>query len=150
MFTPWTRNWATRTFDDYPGMNVFSYQLRPESAGSVLIESADPSRPLQISPNYLATQRDRDLSVSLVRSLRKLMATKPISGLVTGETGETIWPQSAEEILELFMTRGALVYIYCGTPATGPAKHAGREARLRVWRRGARGWRPQCIITDNL
>ena len=132
MFTPWTRNWATRTFDDYPGMNVFSYQLRPESAGSVLIESADPSRPLQISPNYLATQRDRDLSVSLVRYLRKLMATKPISGLVTGETGETIWAQSDEEILELFMQRGAPGYHYCGTAAMGRGPRAVLDERLRV------------------
>ena len=64
MFAPWTRDWTTKKFGDYPGMNVFAYHLRPDSAGSVLIESADPAQPLRITPTILppstiATVRSR-------------------------------------------------------------------------------------------
>ncbi|MCP3733017.1 GMC family oxidoreductase N-terminal domain-containing protein [Sphingomonas sp. MG17] len=135
MFVPWTRDWATKKFGDYPGMNVFSYQLRPESKGSVSIEAADPAQPLRIAPNYLATQHDRDVSVALTRYLRRLMASPPIAGLVAGETEETSWAQTEEEILQLFAQRGASGYHNCGTVAMG----AVLDERLRV--RGLDGLR---------
>jgi choline dehydrogenase-like flavoprotein len=135
MFVPWTRDWVTKRFGDYPGMNVFSYQLRPESKGTALIESADPAQPLRISPNYLATHHDRDVSVSLTRYLRRLMATQPIANLVTGETEETSWARTDEEILQLFMQRGAPGYHNCGTVAMGSVL----DERLRV--RGLEGLR---------
>jgi choline dehydrogenase len=135
MFVPWTRDWATKKFGDYPGMNVFSYQLRPESKGTVLIESADPAQPLRISPNYLTTQHDRDVSISLTRYLRKLMASQPIADLVAGETEETDWAQTDEEILQLFTQRGASGYHNCGTVAMGSVL----DERLRV--RGLEGLR---------
>lgn len=135
MFVPWTRNWETKQFGDYPGMNVFSYQLRPESKGSVLIESADPERQLRISPNYLATQHDRDLSVSLTRYLRRLMEAPPIADLTVGETEETRWAQTDDEILQLYTQRGASGYHNSGTVAMGSVL----DARLRV--RGIDGLR---------
>lgn len=139
MFAPWTRDWATKKFGDFPGMNVFSYVLRPESEGSVLIESADPAQPLRITPNYLATEHDRVCSVALVRYLRKLMATKPIADLVAGETDETIWAQSNDEIVEAFVRQGLCGFHNCGTVAMGQAPSAVLDERLRV--RGLQGLR---------
>lgn len=132
MFAPWTRDWDTKRFGDYPGMNVFSYKLRPESEGSVLIESADPTQALRISPNYFSRQSDRDRSVALVRYLRRLMATPPISDLVVGETEETRWASTDEEILDVYMRRGLSGLHNCGTAAMGQGRHAVLDERLRV------------------
>lgn len=139
MFAPWTRDWETRTFDTYPGMNVFTYLLRPESSGSVMVTSADPAEPPKISPNHLATDGDRDRAVSLVRYLRRLMSNRPIADLVTGESEKTAWAQSDEEIARLFRDHGAPGYHYCGTAAMGDFPGAVVDAHLRV--RGVDGLR---------
>ena len=139
MFAPWTRDWATKKFDALPGMNVFAYHMRPTSTGTVMIESADPVRPLRITPNYLSTQHDRDRSVGLVRYLRKLMSAEPIAGLVSGETEETAWAQSDAQIEEAFLQRGLCGFHNCGTAAMGLGADAVLDERLRV--RGLSGLR---------
>nr|BAM93306.1 putative alcohol dehydrogenase [Sphingomonas sp. KSM1] len=139
MFAPWARDGWPRMFGAYPGMNVFSYQLRPTSQGSVLIESADPSKPVRISPNYLSTQVDRDISVSLIRYLRKLMKCRPIADFVVGETQETVWAQSDDEVVKIFLERGMSGYHNCGTAAMGQGSCAVIDERLRV--RGLDGLR---------
>lgn len=139
MFAPWTRDWETRTFDAFPGMNVFSYLLRPESAGFLRIESADPNRAVKISPNYLATEGDRRRSVALIRYLRRLMDTPPIGELVLGESKATVWAQSDDEILQLYWDSGTPGFHYCGTAAMGNFPDAVVDERLRV--RGLEGVR---------
>jgi choline dehydrogenase-like flavoprotein len=139
MFTPWTRDWTTKKFGNYPGMNVFSYHMRPESQGTVLIESPDPVQSLRISPNYLSTQHDRDRSVALVRYLRRLMSAHPIVDLVVGETEETTWAQTDDEIVRAFMQQGQCGFHNCGTVAMGQGPHAVLDERLRV--RGLQGLR---------
>jgi choline dehydrogenase-like flavoprotein len=139
MFTPWTRDWTTKKFGSYPGMNVFPYYLRPESQGTVLIEGPDPAQSPRISPNHLATQHDRDRSIALVRYLRALMSTHPIVDLVVGETEETTWAQSDDEIVRAFLQQGQSGFHNCGTVAMGHGPRAVLDERLRV--RGLQGLR---------
>lgn len=60
-------NHAKRTLDREPGMTMAVYQLRPQSAGSVHIASADPFAAPAIRPNFLAEEEDR---VSLVQGMK--------------------------------------------------------------------------------
>ena len=139
MFAPWTRDPVTKIFGPAAGMNVFSYQLRPVSTGSVLVGSADPALSPLVSPNYLAKQEDRDCSVALIHYLRRLMATRPVADFVTGETEETRWAQTHDEIINLFRQRGSPGYHNCGTVAMGRGPGAVLDERLRV--RGIDGLR---------
>ena len=47
-----------------PGIQAIGYILRPDSEGSVTITSSDPTAPLDIDPNFFATQHDRDTGVA--------------------------------------------------------------------------------------
>jgi hypothetical protein len=49
--------------DSHGGVSCAAEILRPTSEGSVWITSADPSAPLSIDPNYLATDYDRRTTV---------------------------------------------------------------------------------------
>ncbi|MBM3524712.1 MAG: GMC oxidoreductase, partial [Alphaproteobacteria bacterium] len=49
--------------DEFPGFGIGSFVLRPHSAGSVHIRSADPEADPAIVANYLADERDRKASV---------------------------------------------------------------------------------------
>lgn len=59
---------------DFPAMTTSVCNLRPESVGSVTIQSADPKRAPKIAPNYLSTEGDRAVAVAAIRQVRELMA----------------------------------------------------------------------------
>ena len=67
------------------------------------------------------------------------MSTKPIADLVVGETEETTWAQSDEEIVNAFMQQGLCGFHNCGTVAMGQGPKAVLDERLRV--RGLQGLR---------
>jgi len=48
--------------------------LRPTSRGSVHIQSADAHLPPLIAPNYLSTDRDREVAVNAMRLTRRIVA----------------------------------------------------------------------------
>ena len=56
------------------GSGFFSniYQLRPESEGAVTLSSSDPFAPVQIRPNYLSRDKDRQVLRQGVRILRDI------------------------------------------------------------------------------
>ena len=47
----------------FPGFTILVRLLRPQSRGTVLLKSADPVEPPEIRPNYLATEKDRNVLV---------------------------------------------------------------------------------------
>ncbi|AUW59688.1 GMC oxidoreductase [Sphingobium sp. SCG-1] len=139
MMAPWTRDWVTKKFGAQPGMNVFPYVLRPESQGSVRIQSADPEHTVRIDPNYLDVAQDRDQSIALVRYVRRLMTAAPIAPFLSGEMDGTAWAQTDEQIIQAFMEQGACGFHNCGTAAMGRGPNAVLDERLRV--RGLSGLR---------
>ena len=65
---------------DKPGDGVHPFSaftisvcnLRPESRGKVLINSADPRQPPTIIPNYLSTEGDQKIAVESIKVARKI------------------------------------------------------------------------------
>lgn len=129
----------TYAFESFPGMQLFSYPLRPRSQGSVSIESADPAQPARIVTNYLADEYDRQVSVGAFRFMRKLIQSAPLSGLVLEETHPGIRAETDDEIVEEFRCYGQSGYHACGTCAMGSHDDSVLDPQLRV--RGVQGLR---------
>ena len=81
----------------------------------VMIQAADPKVPPQIDPNYLATDYDRQVSVGMVRYVRKLMSQQALEPYVAGETKWTRDARSDDEILDAFRRYGQSGYHASGT-----------------------------------
>ena len=58
----------------FPAITASVCNLRPESRGSVHLASPDFAAQPTISPNYLSTERDRDIAIRSIRLTRKIVA----------------------------------------------------------------------------
>ena len=149
MFAPFSLNRATYSFESEPGMQLFGYPLRPQSRGSLLIQSADPVQPLRIDPNYLADEGDRAISVAMIRKIRELVAQPAMQAYVSAETSPTAEAQTDEQILDCFRRYGQSAYHAVGTCRMGQDANAVVDERLRV--RGAERLRVMdCSILPEL
>lgn len=115
-----------------PGMMAVGYCLRPDSEGRLAITSADPDAPLDIDPNYLATDHDRDVSIGAFRSMRRLFATAPLAGHIDHETLPGPSVQSDDNIIDAGLITGGCGYHTVGTCAMGPDKADVVDPTLRV------------------
>lgn len=114
------------------GYICHGYALRPESCGSLRLDSADAQAFPKITPNYLATDYDRQVSVGIVRLVRRLFAQSPAREFFLHETLPGASIQSDEEIL-----KSALDYCLPGGHAVGTCRmgndaQAVVDARCRV------------------
>ncbi|OAI94762.1 GMC family oxidoreductase [Pseudomonas putida] len=141
MMAPYSMDFSSPTyrFESFPGLQLFTYPLRPRSLGSVSLQSADPAQPARIVANYLADDYDREVSIGAFRFMRKVIHSAPMSHLVMEETHPGAQVQTDDEILDEFRRRGQSGYHACGTCAMGAADDAVLDPRLRV--RGVQGLR---------
>jgi choline dehydrogenase len=141
MFNPYSLAASSTgiAFEDEPGMQCYSYMLRPVSEGSALVTSADPAAAMAIRPAYLEAEIDRTTSIAGTRAIRRIMEQESLKPLVVGETDKTAWAQSDDEILKLHKQFGHSGYHAVGTAAMGPDASDVLDSRLRV--RGIDGLR---------
>lgn len=137
MFNPYSA--SGMVFEQEPGMQCYSYILRPQSEGHALITSADPAQPLDINPAFLEAEIDRETAVEGTRAIRRIMQQDALKPFVVGETGRTKWASSDEDIMELYKQFGACGLHAVGTAAMGPDESDVLDSRLRV--RGIEGLR---------
>lgn len=106
---------------------------RPTSRGWLTLTSPDPFAPPQIHPNYLSTGQDIAEAVIGTRLLRRLAATRPLAGIITGEIVPGAHLTTDEDLLEDFRNRADTVYHPVGTCGMGPDPASSVvDARLRV------------------
>ena len=69
------------------GVTVATVLLQPQSVGEVRLASADPLAAPEIDPRYLTDPGGRDAVLLLegIRRARRILATAPLAGHVTGE-----------------------------------------------------------------
>jgi choline dehydrogenase-like flavoprotein len=144
MFAPYSldmdaKDGAAASMEREPGMQFFGYPMRGTSQGSVLIRSASPGDPPQISPNYLATDYDRQTTISTVRYLRRFMQQESLKPYVAGELPPTSLAQSDAEIIDMVKAYGSAGLHAVGTCRMGADEAAVLDERLRV--RGVTGLR---------
>lgn len=141
MFNPYSMGDTSKgiAFESEPGMQCYSYILRPQSEGHALITSADPAAPLDINPAFFEAEVDRETAVEGTRAIRRIMTQDALKPLVVGETEKTSWAQSDDEILELYKTAGNCGQHAVGTAAMGPEESDVLDSHCRV--RGVEGLR---------
>jgi len=71
--------------DSFPGMTLGSYQLRPESCGSVRARSPDPFDDPVIQPNYLMHPEDCAVVVAGIKLVRRLLKSPAFARYHDGE-----------------------------------------------------------------
>ncbi|WP_338720708.1 GMC family oxidoreductase [Devosia sp. XK-2] len=75
---PLSTNRLGEPLHTFPAITISVCNLRPQSRGSVHIESTDLSRQPLIQPNYLSTAADRDIAVRSVQQARQIMTAKAL------------------------------------------------------------------------
>lgn len=104
-----------------PGVTSTCCVLRPESRGSVHIQSDDPTRWPAVRCNYLSTEDDRRRIVEAVKIQRKIYATAGFRQWASEEQKPGNHVQTDEEILEYCRNEGMSVYHPVGTCRMGAA-----------------------------
>ena len=116
------------------GVNSTVCVTRPTSRGSVHVASVDPKVAPTIIQNYLATERDRKLSVEGFRLQRAIYAAEPFAKHATHELIPGPSVRTDEEILDFWAREGMSTYHPVGTAKMGPASdsEAVVDNELRV------------------
>jgi choline dehydrogenase len=115
--------------------------LRPTSRGSVHIESPDAHRAPLIAPNYLSTDRDREVAANALRLTRRIVSASALAQYGPEEILPGIQFQTQEELVEAAGKVGTTIFHPVGTCRMGTDNDPGAvvDSRLRVI--GLRGLR---------
>ncbi|WP_321390656.1 GMC family oxidoreductase [Emcibacter sp.] len=130
---------AKFAFEPWHGIQIHGFQLRPESQGSVMIQSADPAVQPVIKPNYFDTENDRQTAINIVRYMRDLMKQPALQDFLAEETLPGSEVQSDDEIFSVVKRTGSSVFHVSGTCKMGQDSLAVVDPELRV--RGVTGLR---------
>jgi choline dehydrogenase len=120
--------------DDFPGITVGAWPLRPQSSGYVRIASADPDAMPHINARYLTDPADQRVQVAAMRAARAVMATEPLAGMIDAELFPGPDCQTDEEMLDFARGFGATSFHLAGSCRMGPDgdRRAVVDPRLRV------------------
>ena len=115
-----------------PGYSVHVCVLRPKSAGTVSITSANPFAAPEIDYNFFAEPDDCKVMVDGIHQARRILSAKAFDEY----RGEEIHPgsdcQSDEQIIEKVKEKVGLVYHPVGTCKMGTDRMAVVDPQLRV------------------
>lgn len=109
-------------------------QLRPESAGELLLKSANPADYPLIYPNYLATKTDQDTIVAGIRIARQISRHEPLAASITEEhaPGQDVADDDYDGLLNWARKTATTIYHPTGTCKMGSDEKAVVDDRLRV------------------
>ncbi|PSH59017.1 GMC family oxidoreductase [Phyllobacterium sophorae] len=116
----------------FPAVTVSVCNLRPQSRGTVHMESADPRAATKIRPNYLSTEGDRSVAVASIEHARRLMKTRAIARFAPEEM--LPGPQFAGhgELIQKAGDIATTIFHPVGTCKMGSDTMAVVDSRLRV------------------
>ena len=123
----------------FSGFTLVARLLRPESRGSVTIQSTDPLAPPAIAPNYLTSEKDCAVMLAGMKATRRLIDTAAMRPYVAREYDPGPSCRSDDELMEYLRMRGGIAYHPVGTCRMGNDDLAVVDQRLRV--RGLEGLR---------
>lgn len=124
---------AVQRFDleKTPGITCTPCQLRPESRGSIHIESADPKVYPRIVANYLADPIDQRVAVEEIKLIRRVMAQPAIRQCLIDEPDP--FGESDAAMLDYARLAGGTLYHVVGTCRMGADATAVVDPHLRVY-----------------
>lgn len=116
----------------FPAITVSVCNLRPDSVGSVHVNSPDTFEQPEIRPNYLSTTSDRETAVNAVRQARRMMTSRAMQPYLPEEFLPGIEYQSDEAVLEQVGNIATTIFHPVGTCKMGNDDKAVVGADLRV------------------
>ena len=125
-------NAAERKLDRKPGMTVGVTQLRPQSRGTIHIQSADPMVQPSIRPNFLATAEDRRTMVEGMKMTRRVVEQHPMDAFRDYELTPGAACRTDEDWLAFAREDGQTIYHVCGTAKMGTGPDAVVSPDLKV------------------
>lgn len=140
-FAPFSLDKTTQRlrFERHAGALCGGYPMRPESAGQITLRSGDPKDRLLVSPNYLAEEIDRRVSIGIVRFIRALFAQPAMLAYGPRETWPGAPATSDDEIVDAFHRFGGAGFHAAGTCRMGSDQRSVVDTHTRV--RGVSGLR---------
>ncbi len=132
-FVPFAvKNAQKRTLMAEPGFTMTYYQLRPESTGSIHIQSSDPTHHPAIDCNFLSNELDRRTLLDGTRLCRDILAAPAMAHL----QGEELKPgsalQSDNELMDWIKAEAVTAYHPTCTCKMGADPMAVVDAELKV------------------
>ena len=123
----------------FSGITASVCQLRPESKGTIEVQSPDPYVYPKITPNYLSAALDQDTAVAAMHYTRRLVSTNALSSFVVSEKvpGEAF--ETDEQLLDAARNISQTIYHPTSTCKMGSDVQAVVDERLRV--HGVKGLR---------
>ena len=112
----------------FPAVTVSVCNLRPQSRGTIHIQSRDPAAPPAIRPNYLSAERDRDVALTAVHQARRLSAAKALSRYAPEELLPGPAIQSEADLLTAIGMIGTTIFHPVGTCRMGSDDRAVVDA----------------------
>jgi len=116
----------------FPALTLSVCNLRPQSRGHVHITEPDPHAPPRISPNYLTAEEDRDVAVTALRHIRKLMQTRRMREFEPEEMLPGASIQSDEELVRAAGNIATTIFHPVGTAKMGQDRNAVVGHTLKV------------------
>lgn len=114
-------------------------QLRPESRGTIQIQSANPDQHPVITPNYLSTELDCQTAIEAIRYTRRIMATESMKEHIAEEYLPDPKAESEDELLNQARNIANTIYHPTSTCRMGADESSVVDPELRV--RGVSGLR---------
>lgn len=125
--------------DDYRGVTIGTFALRPRSQGTVHVAGPDPEAFPTIRGNYLDDPEDCRVTVSALRLARRVMSQPAIAASLVRETRPGPELDDDDGLLDWARRTGTTSYHPIGTCRMGGDADSVVDARLRV--RGVDGLR---------
>lgn len=123
---------SKRILDKHPGMTIGVSQLRPQSKGSIHIQSSDPYVMPTIRPNFLAEPGDQHSLIEGMKIARRIMQQPAIREYVEEEVSPGVNTRNDGQWLDFARENGQTIYHPLGTCRMGEDEHAVVDSSLRV------------------
>ncbi len=124
---------------EFPAFTASVCNLRPDSRGTVMISSADPTSAPEIQPNYLATATDRKVAADSIRFARRIVAQPAMQQFKPEEYLPGLVTDDDERLASIAGDISTTIFHPVGTCKMGNDEMAVVDERLKV--RGMDGLR---------
>ncbi|MCB1419788.1 MAG: GMC family oxidoreductase N-terminal domain-containing protein [Notoacmeibacter sp.] len=125
--------------DDFPGITLGTFQIRPKSRGSVHAVSQDPNMYPEIIANYLKEEEDQQKAIAGYKLIRRIAAQSAMKQLIVEETRPGPDLVNDEDLLDYAKKTGQTSWHPVGTCRMGADSNSVVDPQLRV--RGVTGLR---------
>jgi len=115
-----------------PGFMFTTTQMRPQSCGSVHIQSANAQDAPLMQPNFFHAEEDRRSTVDALKFSRELLKQPAIARYIEAEIAPGTAVQSDDELLAYAQHAGGTMYHGCGTCRMGVDENAVVDPSLQV------------------